>query len=146
MDRLNELYQELILDHYKHPKNFGKLTNPTCSACGHNPLCGDKVEVYLQIVDNKIIDASFEGVGCAISRASASLMMECIQGKTVKEAEELFTLAHKMFTEGIPEEEIAKSGIENLKILSQVRRFPIRVKCASLPWHTLHSAMTKKEG
>lgn len=145
MDKLNELYQELILDHYKHPKNFGKLANPTCSACGHNPLCGDRVEVYLQIENDKIKEASFEGVGCAISRASASLMMECIQGKTIEEAEQLFNLAHQMFTQGISDKQLTDQGMDNLKILAQVKRFPVRVKCASLAWHTLHSAMTKNE-
>ncbi len=145
MDKLNELYQELILDHNKHPKNFGKLANPSSSACGHNPLCGDRVEVYLRIENNKIAEASFEGVGCAISRASASLMMECIQGKTLEEVEKIFNIAHQMFTKGIPEKELMDLGMDNLKILAQVRRFPIRVKCASLAWHTLHSAMIKKE-
>lgn len=136
---LRELYQEIIVDHNKNPRNFLVLENPTQIAQGYNPLCGDKLTVYL-IVREGIIDAvSFVGDGCAISKASASLMTEAITGKSVTEAEALFHDFHTMATS---DEEPAPS-LKKLAVLAGVRQFPARVKCATLAWHTLDAALKK---
>jgi len=133
---LQDLYQEVILDHNKRPRNFRTIPDGQ-KAEGYNPLCGDRLTVYLRIEDGRIQDASFEGSGCAISKASASLMTEAVRGLTTSEAEELFERFHQMITRS-PDEPIDDLG--KLSVLAGVRQFPIRVKCASLAWHTLHSA------
>ena len=139
-----ELYQEMILDHYRNPRNYCQMTCHTHRAKGHNPLCGDEIRVYLKVKDGVIEDISFEGSGCAISKASGSLMTEQLKGRTTQEALELFDKVHRMLTGKSPEtpdlEELGK-----LAALSGVCDFPMRVKCASLAWHTLRSAMEEKQ-
>ena len=134
---LQDLYQEVILDHNKRPRNFRAMDNAR-QAEGFNPLCGDRLTVYLRVQDGVIADVSFQGSGCAISKASASMMTESIKGKTIAEAEALFGRFQRMITAppGGPSEQLGK-----LTALSGVRQFPIRVKCASLPWHTLKAAI-----
>ncbi len=143
MSELSELYQEVILDHNKSPRNFHKLKDADRKADGYNPLCGDKVTVYVKLDGEVIKEISFEGSGCAISKASASMMTESLRGKTAAEAEALFDRVHKMLT-GSPD---ANGGADlgKLAVLSGVCQFPARVKCASLSWHTFHAAM-KEEG
>ncbi len=138
MSDLRELYQEVILDHNKRPRNFGKLDEATRKAEGYNPLCGDQVTVYMKLADGVIQDISLEGSGCAISKASASLMTSVLKGKTEAEAEAVFEQFHDLVTgESEPDpEELGK-----LAVFSGVREFPARVKCASLAWHTLHAAL-----
>ena len=135
---LRELYQEMIVDHGKHPRNAGKLAHANHHHAGHNPLCGDKLMVYVAARDGRIEDARFEGVGCAISVASASLMTEMIKGKTLAEIEEIFTHFHQLVTEGAmqPVEILGK-----LAVFAGVAEFPARVKCATLAWHTLRAAL-----
>ena len=147
MDDLRELYQEVILDHGKHPRNFGALEDYNHTAHGHNPMCGDTLILYLKTdKDNIIHDVTFKGEGCAISMASASLMTEILKGKTVKEAEKLFAAFHDMCTQddAIPPGDIDKEALERLEVLSGVREFPVRVKCATLAWHTLEAAVNDK--
>jgi nitrogen fixation protein NifU and related proteins len=134
---LQDLYQEVILDHNRRPRNF-RAIEEGCSAEGFNPLCGDRVTVYLKVEDGTIKDVSFQGSGCAISKASASLMTESVKGKTLEEAAALFERFQRMITAP------ADSPIDNLgklTVLAGVRQFPVRVKCASLAWHTLQSAV-----
>ena len=140
MPELRELYQELILDHSKRPSNFGKLEGANRQASGYNPLCGDKITVYVKVEDNIVREIRFEGVGCAISTASASLMTEKSKGKTLEEADALFDLFHKLVTGGTVEESTA-AELGKLSAFSGVKEFPVRVKCATLPWHTLRSAL-----
>ena len=130
---LQELYQEMILDHGKNPRHSGALPHATHSQVGHNPLCGDKLVLYLIVQDNKITDARFEGSGCAISVASTSIMLETIIGKSIDEVEALFNQFHKLATTGETPTDLGK-----LMVFSGVHHFPIRVKCATLAWHTLH--------
>ncbi len=144
MSDLTELYQELILENSKHPQNFGAIDNPTCSASGHNPLCGDKVTVYLTLDGDTVTDIRFEGSGCAISVASASLMTECLKGKTRQELQTLFSAFHGMVT-GEDIEVEGNVDLETLSILAGVKNFPIRVKCATLAWHAVQSALENKE-
>ena len=144
MSELSELYQQVILDHNKKPRNFRKLETANHSAEGFNPLCGDQLTVYLNLEDDAVRDISFEGSGCAISKAAASMMTQAIKGKTKQEAEQLFSEFHRMVT-GELDEENTQNGLGNLKIFSGVREFPVRVKCASLPWHTLHAALNNEE-
>jgi nitrogen fixation NifU-like protein len=142
MSDLRELYQEVILDHNKRPRNFHKLEEANRTAEGHNPLCGDNVTIYLKLEDGVIQDISFEGSGCAISKASASMMTAVLKGKTEAEAETLFEDFHRLVTgeaEGDPE------TLGKLAVFSGVREFPARVKCASLAWHTLHAALEAQE-
>jgi len=137
MDGLTELYQEMILGHSKAPRNFGRLDPHTHHAQGHNPLCGDQVEVTLVVRDGVIEDVKFSGAGCAISTASASLMTEAVKGKPVEEAEVLFAkLHHLLTTDDPPTDDLGK-----LQVFVGVRNFPMRVKCATLAWHTLRSAL-----
>lgn len=139
MSDLRDLYQEVILDHTKKPRNFGPLEASNRRARGHNPLCGDRIDVSLRLRNGVIEDVHFEGAGCAISTASASLMTEAVKGKTQAEAEALFRGFHALLTEereGEAPEELGK-----LAVFSGVREFPVRVKCATLPWHTLKSAL-----
>jgi nitrogen fixation NifU-like protein len=134
---LQELYREVILDHNKRPRNFRAIENGQ-RAVGFNPLCGDRLTVYLEVEDGRIRDVSFQGSGCAISKASASLMTESVKGKTIEEANELFGRFHRMITQA-PDQAVDDLG--KLSVFAGVRQFPLRVKCASLPWHALHSAV-----
>jgi len=133
-----ELYEEMILDHNRAPRNFMRIPqSPVCSAHGFNPVCNDEFKIYLQIENNIIKDASFNGSGCAISTASASLMTEAVKGKSVADARELFNDMHNMLTTGV---EMDKTYYK-LNILSGVRAYPIRIKCATLAWHTMKAAL-----
>jgi nitrogen fixation protein NifU and related proteins len=134
---LHDLYQETILDHSKRPRNTGVLAHPTHSAEGYNPLCGDKLTLQLKIEDGHIAGVRFQGVGCAISTASASLMTEAMQGKTPAEAESAFQKFHTLLTEERP----PAADLGKLAVFSGVREYPMRVKCATLAWHTLRAAL-----
>ncbi len=144
MSQLSELYQEVILDHNKSPRNFRKLEGANRTAEGYNPLCGDQITLYVQLEGGVIKDISFQGSGCAISKASASMMTSSLKGKTEDEAKIFFEKVHKMLTEergaGDDLQELGK-----LSILSGVCNFPSRVKCASLSWHTLQAALKGEE-
>lgn len=142
---LGELYQELILDHNKSPRNRRAMPEANYEADGHNPLCGDQVHVFLHVSDGRIDDVSFQGQGCAISTASASLMTEAVKGRTIEDAEALFQKFHQMVMDN--EHHVAFEGdeLEKLEALAGVKEFPMRVKCATLAWHTLHAAMTGEE-
>jgi nitrogen fixation NifU-like protein len=131
-----DLYQELIVDHSRRPRNYRRLENPTHQAEGFNPLCGDKVKVYVDLENNVVRDISFEGEGCAISKASASLMTETIKGKSKAEVEQLFSRFRDLAT-GTGD----GGGLGKLAVFSGLRGFPARVKCATLVWHTLHAAL-----
>jgi nitrogen fixation protein NifU and related proteins len=140
MSELDELYQEVILDHNKSPRNFREMTHANRKAEGYNPLCGDHVTVFVQLEEGVIKDISFQGSGCAISKASASLMTAELKGKSETHAHELFDNVHKMLTgETNGAEGAGKVG--KLAILSGVSKFPARVKCASLAWHTVNAAL-----
>ena len=138
-----ELYQDIILDHGRKPRNFHSLPHPSHFAHGHNPLCGDRVTVYLEIEDDKVKDVSFEGRGCAISTASASLMTEVLKGKTLAEADELFKAFHAEVTGGeVPAVEPAlQDDLDRLAPLEGVKAYPARVKCATLAWHAFEAAL-----
>jgi nitrogen fixation NifU-like protein len=140
---LRELYQDIILDHGRHPRNFRKIEHPTHFAHGHNPLCGDRVTVYLTLEGDRIADVSFQGRGCAISTAAASLMTEVLRGKTVDEARALFAQFHARATGGDPAElpEPLAEEAERLEPLTGVKAYPARVKCATLSWHALEAAL-----
>lgn len=137
---LRELYQEVIFDHNRKPRNFNHMEDATHKADGHNPLCGDQLRVYVRMKDDVVEKVSFIGQGCAISKASASLMTEACMGKTKAEVEELFKDMHAMLTEEHPEKDLGK-----LEVLSGVKEFPARVKCASLAWHTLDNAIHQND-
>jgi nitrogen fixation NifU-like protein len=144
MSDLRDLYQEVILDHSKHPRNCRALEHPCCSARGHNPLCGDRVTVYVELEAGVVKDVTFEGAGCAICTASASLMTQALKGRTEAQAEALFERFHHLLTVGEEDGIAAKSDapdLGKLTIFSGVREYPIRVKCATLPWHTFHAAL-----
>jgi nitrogen fixation NifU-like protein len=138
MSDLRELYQELILDHTKRPRNFGPLAGANRKAEGFNPLCGDRVSVSLELDGETVRDVHFEGTGCAISTASASLMTEALKGRTVDEAEALFEDVHELLTGN---ESSSGEGLGKLVVLGGVRAYPMRVKCATLAWHTFRSAL-----
>jgi len=138
MSDLRDLYQEVILDHNKCPRNFGELEEAHRHADGYNPLCGDRLAVYVNIDGDVITDVSFLGSGCAISQASASLMTDAVKGKTLGEAQQLFEQFHRMVTESETSVDIGSLG--KLAVLAGVRDYPTRVKCASLAWHTLRAA------
>jgi nitrogen fixation NifU-like protein len=140
MSDLRELYQEVILDHNKRPRNFGTLERPSRTAKGHNPLCGDRLTLQLILEGDRIAQIAFEGSGCAISKASASLMTEAIKGHTVAEAEALFDRFHSLVT-AAPDAPISTEGLGKLAVFSGVREYPARVKCASLAWHTMKNAV-----
>ncbi len=140
MSDLSELYQELILDHNRRPKNFGVLPDHTCEAHGHNPLCGDRWTVALRIADGVIRDVMFTGSGCAISKASASLMTEAIRDASVDAALVLFERFQVVITTPM-DQDVDASDIGKLAVFAGVREFPMRVKCASLAWHTLKAAI-----
>ena len=144
MDDLRGLYQEVILDHNRRPRNFGSIDAPSHHADGHNPLCGDKLSLTLKVENGAITNAMFQGSGCAISKASASLMTDAIKGKSVAEAETLFDAFHKMVTTPM-DQEPDESAVGKLAVFSGVREFPARVKCASLAWHTLKAALSGSE-
>ncbi|HEY8185581.1 MAG TPA: SUF system NifU family Fe-S cluster assembly protein [Pyrinomonadaceae bacterium] len=144
MSELSELYQQVILDHNKKPRNFRKLETANHSAEGFNPLCGDQLTVYLNLEDDAVKEISFEGSGCAISKAAASMMTQAVKGKSKQEAEQLFSEFHGMVTGELDEDQTA-NHLGNLKIFSGVREFPVRVKCASLPWHTMHAALNNQQ-
>jgi nitrogen fixation NifU-like protein len=138
MSDLRELYQEVILDHYKKPRNFRKLEEAR-HVEGYNPLCGDKVTVYVQLEGDLVRDVSFQGSGCAISTASASMMTESLKGKTRAQAEAIFQSFHNLLT-GKPQSSDG-GGLGKLEVFAGVREFPVRVKCATLAWHTFHAAL-----
>ncbi len=134
---LRDLYQQVIMDHNKKPRNFREMTDANHLAHGNNPLCGDALVVYLKMKGDVIEDVSFQGSGCAISVASASLMTEALKGKTVDEADTIYNLVHKQMTGEV----VDQSTLGKLEVLSGVKEFPARVKCATLSWHTMHTAM-----
>lgn len=135
---LRELYQEVIFDHNRHPRNYHGMEHPSHVAQGHNPLCGDELTVFVQVENNVVTEASFVGQGCAISTASASLMTEAVKGKPIDEVEALFKDFHAMLTDHQPEDR----DFGKLQVLAGVKEFPVRVKCATLAWHTLHNAIS----
>jgi nitrogen fixation protein NifU and related proteins len=137
---LKELYRDVILDHNKRPRNFGRLESSDAHADGHNPLCGDRLTVFLKMDGDRVEDIRFEGKGCAISTASASLMTEAIKGKDRANIGELFDKIHSMLTR---QDAVADPSLGKLAALSGVREYPARVKCASLCWHTLNAALDK---
>ena len=138
MSDVNDLYQEVILDHNRRPHNFRVIESPTAKQEGYNPLCGDRLTLYLTVDNDVITDVAFQGSGCAISKAEASLMTDAVKGKTVAEARDLFERFHHMITSNpdTPAEDLGK-----LSVLAGVREFPTRVKCASLAWHTMKAAV-----
>ncbi len=142
MSELSELYQQVILDHNKKPRNFRKLEAANHTAEGYNPLCGDQLTVYLQLENDAVKDISFEGAGCAISKAAASMMTQVVKGKTRQEAEWLFAEFHKMVTGDL--DESVPNQLGNLEIFAGVREFPVRVKCATLAWHTMQAALNNE--
>ncbi|HEX3275859.1 MAG TPA: SUF system NifU family Fe-S cluster assembly protein [Gemmatimonadales bacterium] len=139
MARLSELYQNVILEHNRSPRNYRVMPEADRQAEGHNPLCGDQITVWVRLEGDRVADVSFQGAGCAISRASASIMTDAVKGKTQQEAEALFDRFHRLVTGGLPSSESETLG--KLAVFSGVSEFPIRVKCASLAWHTLKSAL-----
>jgi nitrogen fixation NifU-like protein len=143
MSDLRDLYQQVILDHSKRPRNFLKLQGADRTAEGHNPLCGDEITIYLKMDGELIKDISFQGAGCAISKASASMMTAALKGKTKAEAEALFGKFHEMVT-GNRDTASDPAGLGKLEVFCGVCEFPVRVKCASLAWHTLRAALDGK--
>lgn len=137
---LRELYQEIIIDHNRDPRNHYAMDAPSSQADGFNPLCGDKVTVYLKVKNNCLEALSFVGCGCAISQASASLMTEALKGKSIEDAQKLFHLFHQQLTSENPE----PASLDKLAVLAGVRAFPARVKCATLAWHTFDAAIHKE--
>ena len=133
------LYQEIILDHNRRPRNYGELAGADKSVAGRNPLCGDEMTLWVRVEGDRIADVKFVAQGCAVSKASASLMTTAVKGKTRDEAEELFERVHKLVTGKLSEQE--RKGMGSLAALGGVARFPMRVKCASLPWHALRKAI-----
>jgi nitrogen fixation NifU-like protein len=143
MPDLRELYQQLIIDHSKSPRNCRVIEGADATAEGHNPLCGDEVPVYVKLQGDRVSDISFRGNGCAISTASASLLTEVLKGKTRSEAEALFQSFHELVTHGSPEGPAPSLG--KLQVFAGVSEFPVRVKCATLVWHTLRAALHQIE-
>jgi len=143
MADLRDLYQEVILEHSKQPRNYRELGDANHKAEGYNPLCGDHFTVYLKLAGEKIQDVSFQGSGCAISKASASMMTQSIKGKTMAEAEKIFQQFHGLVTGA--EHNGAREELGKLAVFSGVSEFPVRVKCATLAWHTLHAALEGKQ-
>ena len=139
-DDLNDLYQQVILDHCRHPRNFRELGNPTCSAQGHNPLCGDQLKLFLRMEGDRVAEITFVGSGCCISKASASLLTESTKGRTREEIRVLFDRVHEMVTSGQGQDEVGK-----LAVFAGVHKFPSRVKCAILPWHALQAALAGEQ-
>ncbi len=145
MSDLNELYQEIILDHNKRPRNYRKLAAAS-KAEGHNPMCGDRVTVYVKEKDGRIEDVAFEGLGCAISTASASIMTERLKGRTVAEADTLFRRFQDMVTGKLLPGDRDGSGLDALEAFQHLSDYPMRVKCATLPWHTMKAALGDRDG
>ena len=144
MSELRELYQEVVLDHNSRPRNYREIEDATGRAEGFNPLCGDRIQLYVKVIDGTIEDVGFQGVGCAISRASASMMTEQIKGKTVEEAGELFETFRSMVTgQG---GEVDEDELGDLEVLAGVAEFPARIKCATLSWHSLRAALRDEDG
>ena len=143
MSDLRELYQDLIIDHSKRPRNFRVLETANHTSEGYNPLCGDKVTVFLELEQDRVKNVSFQGSGCAISTSSASVMTESVKGKTLAEVEALFDVFHNLVT-GKPADGGATPELGKLAVFSGVSEFPVRVKCATLAWHTLHAALQDK--
>jgi len=139
MSGLSDLYQEILLEHNSKPRNFRKVDEPSRTAEGFNPLCGDQITLYLKLADGVIEDVGFQGTGCAISRASASMMTQSIKGKSLAEADEIFEAFHQMITE--PDAEIDYEALGDLETLAGVNEYPTRIKCAILAWHTMRSAL-----
>jgi len=139
MADLGDLYQEILLEHNSRPKNFRQLEDATATADGFNPLCGDKITLYIKVEDDAIADVGFQGAGCAISRASASMLTQSIKGQTVGRAQEIFQAFHIMLTE--PGADLDYDTLGDLETLSGVIEFPTRIKCAILAWHTMISAL-----
>ena len=151
MNELQELYQELIIDHGRHPRNFKYMDDASVSKEGFNPLCGDRLTLFLKIENDKIIDVTFKGQGCAISMASASLMTDALKNKSVQEAKKIFQEFHEMVTGSCDKSATAfrsahESGCEKLSALKGVCEYPSRVKCATLAWHTLMAAIEHQPG
>ena len=141
MSDLREIYQELIVDHGRNPRNFRKITNARFVAEGHNPLCGDRLVHFVQTDEHDVVtDVAFDGQGCAISTASASLMTEALKGKSLAQVEALFRAFHNMITDAVATDDV---DLGKLHVLAGVKAYPTRVKCATLAWHTLHSALRK---
>jgi nitrogen fixation NifU-like protein len=139
MSDLTDLYQEVILDHNRRPRNFRSIAEPSRTKEGYNPLCGDRLTLYVTLDGDRIADVAFQGSGCAISKASASLMTEALKGKTLAEARSLFERFHTMITSS---PDSPPSDLGKLSVFAGVREFPTRIKCASLPWHTLKAAVS----
>ena len=144
MTGLRELYQEVILDHNKHPRNYGETDGADYQADGYNPLCGDRLVVYLKVHEGKITEVTFVGSGCAISKASASLMTDAVKGLSLTAAKELFDQFHTMITDKVERDFPEELG--KLAVLAGVRDYPTRIKCASMAWHTLRSALDNNKG
>lgn len=144
MSELNDLYQEVILDHTKNPRNRRKMAGECRKAEGYNPLCGDRVTLYVELEGGKIRDVSFEGSGCAISTASVSLLTETLKGKTAGEAKRIFQKFHDLVTVGEAERSI-DADLGKLEVFAGVREYPMRVKCATLAWHTLTAALENRQ-
>ena len=142
MSELRDLYQEVILDHSKRPRNFRELPEASHRADGHNPLCGDRATVYVRVDGDRVADVAFKGAGCSISTASASMMTEAVKGKSRGEVDRLFTRFHDLVTAAPDKaDRVVDPQLGKLKVFSGVCEFPVRVKCASLPWHTLKAAL-----
>jgi len=144
MSELNDLYQEVILDHNKRPRNWGDLPEANRQAVGHNPLCGDKITVYLRLDKGRVAEIKFKGAGCAISTASASIMTELVKGKTLAEVEKLFGTFRRLVTGAESSTESADIG--KLAVFQGVCEYPVRVKCATLAWHTMLAALRESSG
>ena len=147
MSEINELYQQLILEHNKSPRNFKKLEQATHDADGYNPLCGDHYHLWLNVEGDKIVDIGFQGSGCAISKSSASMMTSVLKGATIQDAKKLFDKFHSVIMTRV-DNQISEEKMEELGCLGAlvgVREFPARIKCASLAWHTLNAALTNSE-
>ena len=143
MENLRELYQQVILDHNKNPRNYGKMDNPDGFAHGNNPLCGDTIDIYLRITEGIITQVLFEGAGCAICTSSASMMTEELTGKSEAEAIDLFNSFHHALTDVSEEADVA---LGKLSVLMGVKDYPVRVKCATLAWHTFEAALQRIQG
>lgn len=144
LDQIRDLYQEVVFDHNRNPRNFRVMEDANRKIEGFNPLCGDRITLYVKVIDGKIEDVSFQGSGCAISTASASLMTEIVKGQTEQEAEQLFDLFHRITT-GKNGDDVNLEDLGKLAVLAGVRAYPARVKCATLAWHSLQSAL-KNDG
>lgn len=143
MSNLHDLYQEILLEHNNRPRNFRKLEDANRQADGYNPLCGDQITLYLKVEENVITDVAFQGVGCAISRASASMLTQSVKGQSLEKAEEIFDGFHALITD--PDADVDYDALGDLEVLSGVSAFPTRIKCAVLAWHTLNAAIEGKE-